>query len=69
VYGGVKTEADAGLLKALGSKREGQLRPLVIDAAKPESLAAAAAKVKSELEEVRSVLLVDRIGPCLDGQH
>lgn len=56
VYGGVKTEADAGLLKAVATKREGPvLKPLVLDVNKPESLQAAAAKVKAELGEVRFV--------------
>lgn len=54
VYAGVKTEADAGLLKAVATKREGPvLKPLVLDVNKPESLQAAAAKVKAELGEVR----------------
>ena len=59
MYGGVKTEADAGLLKAVGTKREGMLKPLVLDVAKPESLQAAAAKVKAELGEVRLCCVVD----------
>lgn len=54
MYAGVKTEADAGLLKAVATKREGPvLKPLVLDVNKPESLQAAAAKVKAELGEVR----------------
>lgn len=57
VYGGVKTEADADqLVQAVGTTREGALRPLVLDVSKPESLPAVVAKVKAELGTVRSVV-------------
>lgn len=54
MYGGIKSEADAGLLEGVGAAREGALRPLVLDMSKPESLAAAAAKIKAELGKVRA---------------
>lgn len=57
VYGGVKTEADADqLVQAVGTSREGALRPLVLDVSKPESLPAVVAKVKAELGTVRTVV-------------
>lgn len=46
VYCGVPTEGDAHLITDLGKEK---MLPIVIDANKPETLSAAAAKVKSEL--------------------